>query len=73
MFTGWKNISLRRFLFFSVEKKSGYADSRYAVTRYAVTPITNNPQNVTIDAKCNINPKCNNFLTQNVTAFWLEM
>ena len=27
------------------------------------------PQNVTIDAKWNINPKCNNFLTQDVTTF----
>ena len=46
MFTGWKNISLRRFLFFSVEKKiwlRRFSLRRYAVTRYAVTPITNNP------------------------------
>ena len=25
------------------------------------------PQNVTIDAKCDINAKCNKFLTQNET------
>ena len=30
-------------------------------------------QNVTIDEKCNINAKCNNFLTRNVTNFWRKI